>query len=98
MIYAQEEDKMHKRPTLAAAIIVNLLRLSEVFVLFRLLPYDWSFLKPIVAGLAAFGTAWGVRLTLASETSLIYTVFNALILVVVFAGVILLLGLSRTTA
>ena len=81
--------------SLVAASTINLLRLLEVFFLFRLLPYDASFLKPILAGLAAFLVAWFIRQALHTETSLVYAAMNAAILFAVYGGMILLLGLSE---
>jgi len=80
---------------LAAAIIVNLLRLAEVFLLFRLLPYNLGFLKPILAGLAALTVAWVIRQSFATETNLFYTLINSILLLALYAGVILALGLSQ---
>jgi O-antigen/teichoic acid export membrane protein len=81
--------------SLAAAVTINLLRLSEIFVLFRLLPYDVSFVKPVVAGLVTLAIAWGVRLFSPSRTSLVYTAMNVIVLLVVYVGMIFLLGLSQ---
>lgn len=81
--------------SLAAAIIVNLLRLLEVFLLFRLLPYNLSFLKPVAAGLVTLVAAWGVHQLFLTEVNLVHTAINVVILFTVYAGMILLLGLSQ---
>jgi len=48
--------------------LVNILRMLEVFFLFRILPYNWSSLKPVTAGLVATGVTCLInqRLTLNS--------------------------------
>jgi O-antigen/teichoic acid export membrane protein len=81
--------------SLAAAVTVNLLGLSQVFILFRLLPYDLSFAKPIAAGLVALAAAWGMRQLLPIQTNLFYLAMNVIFLFAVHAGMILLLGLSQ---
>jgi O-antigen/teichoic acid export membrane protein len=80
---------------LAAAVTLNLLRLSEVFILFRLLPYNMSFVKPVAAGLVALAVGLGTRLFSFPEENLVFTVMNVAILLAVYAGMILLLGLSK---
>jgi O-antigen/teichoic acid export membrane protein len=80
---------------LAAAIVVNLMRLVEVFFLFRLLPYNQDFFKPILAGFVALLVAWGIRQSFATETNLFYTLINMILLLAIYAGVILALGLSQ---
>ncbi len=80
---------------LAAGAIVNLLRLLEVFILLRLLPYDGSFLKVLAAGLVALGVAWGVRELFGTQSNVFYAGLNATLLLVVYAGVVLMLGLSQ---
>jgi O-antigen/teichoic acid export membrane protein len=61
---------------LATAVITHLLALLEVLILFRLLPYNASFLKPVVAGLAALATALAVGRLLTFEASLVYVRFS----------------------
>ncbi len=80
---------------LVAITVVNLLRLSEVFILFRLLPYNASFVKPVAAGLATLAAGWMIRQLLHTEASLVYIGINVAVLFVVYIGVTLLLGLSR---
>lgn len=78
-----------------ATTIRNLLPLAQVYVLYRMLPYNLSFLKPIAAGLAAWAAAWVVRRSFFSTESLLHTIVNVAILLAVYAGMILLLGLSE---
>ena len=80
---------------LTTAVIGNSLPLLEVLYLFRLQPYNLSFGKPVIAGLVALATIWAIMHGLSfSETNLIYLAVNAIILLVVYGGTILLLGLS----
>ena len=74
--------------------LVNLLCLLEVFVLLRILPYNWSIFKPIIAGLVAAGITYLVsqRLTLLPLGQL---AVGATILWGVYALVITLLGFSE---
>jgi O-antigen/teichoic acid export membrane protein len=80
---------------LIASLTINFLRVSEVFFLFRMIPYDASFLKPIAAGLLAFVVAWATRQLLHTESNLILAALNATLLISVYAGMILALGLSQ---
>ena len=77
------------------SVVVNLLRLLEVYFLFRLQPYNRTFLKPVAAGLIAMATAWGVRQVFPIDANLVYTAVNVAILFAVYAGMILILGLSE---
>jgi O-antigen/teichoic acid export membrane protein len=79
---------------LAATSIINLLRLIEVFVLFRFLPYNLSFIKPIVAGIVALAFTWVLRQQFHTAANLVYAGLSAVMLFAVYLGVILLLGLS----
>ena len=74
---------------------VNLLRLGQVFVLFRLIPYNWSFIKPITAGVLALTSILIIKPWLSPNASLLFTVINAGILLAVYAGASLLMGLSH---
>lgn len=76
------------------ASVVNLLRVSEVFVLFRMLPYNVSFLKPLAAGLVALAIGWLTRQLLHTETDLVLAAMNAFAILAAYVSMILLLGLS----
>jgi O-antigen/teichoic acid export membrane protein len=81
--------------SLAASATINLLRLFEVFVLFRLLPYNVSFVKPVTAGIVALAVALAIRQSFPTEVNLVYTAMNVTILLAVYVSAILLLGLSE---
>ena len=80
--------------TMVSVLLVNLLRIVEVYVLFRFLPYNRSFVKPVVAGLVAAAVSWAVLQVFHTKAHLIYTAMNALLLYAVYVGMIWLLGLS----
>jgi len=79
---------------LITATVVNLLRLLEVYVMFRMFPYNKHFLKPIMAGLVALIIGWFTRMLFHSNTSLLYAALNGLIILAVYGSMILLLRLS----
>jgi O-antigen/teichoic acid export membrane protein len=79
---------------LVGEAMVNLLRLLQVFYLFRILPYNRSFIKPLTAGVLALGMVLFVKSWLSVEMNLLYVVINVCILMAVYAAVILLLRLS----
>jgi hypothetical protein len=73
---------------------INLLRLIEVFVLFRLLPFNASALKPVTAGVAGLLVALVVNQLGSSIALPFYPALSAIALLVVYMGTILLLGLA----
>jgi O-antigen/teichoic acid export membrane protein len=79
---------------LVSSTVMHLILIIEVFVLFRMVPYTFGFLKPIVASLIALLIGWLTRQLLHSEVSLILTAINALIILIAYLGAVLLLGLS----
>jgi O-antigen/teichoic acid export membrane protein len=85
--------------TLASATLINLLRVAEVFVLYRVLPYNVQFLKPLAAGLAAVGAAIVVAGWLppgsGDALNAIFLIIDCAILAAVYVGTLLLLGLSK---
>lgn len=79
---------------LVTATVINLLRVSEVFVLFRILPYNIGFVKPALAGLVALAIGWFTCQLLHTETNLVLAALNACIILAAYVSMILLLGLS----
>jgi O-antigen/teichoic acid export membrane protein len=83
---------------IAAAVAtsaLNLARLIEVFALFRLLPYNRSFAKPMLAALTTTLATLTIKHWAFTGTSLVYLFLNAALLLIIYAATILLLGLSR---
>ncbi len=78
----------------AGEVVVNTLRLAEVFVLFRLVPYSTSFLKPVMAGqLALLATLiTGLWAPVAGES--VQVLLRIALLVTIYVGALLLLGLD----
>ena len=78
-----------------AGVVISTVRTLEVFILFRLLPYNKSFLKPIVAGAVAAVAAFAMAQWVFAGSNLVSTVLNIGCLVAVYAAMILVLGLSE---
>lgn len=74
-------------------ILINLLRVAEIWVLMRLLPYDRTFLKPLTAGIASFASARLLSLWLPADT-LWHLVPHVLVVLVVYGGLLWLMGLA----
>ncbi len=79
---------------LVSSIVIHLLLVSELFVLFRMLPYSVGFLKPFAAASVALAIGYFTRSSFHTETNVILAVMNAFIIAAVYASMILLLGLS----
>jgi O-antigen/teichoic acid export membrane protein len=47
--------------SLISTAFINVLRVAEVAILDRVHPYDWSLVKPAVAGAVAIGGGWLIR-------------------------------------
>jgi O-antigen/teichoic acid export membrane protein len=73
---------------------VNILRLLQVFWLFRILPFNLSFIKPAVAGIVSVASVLLLYIWLPAESSFINTAINTSVLFLVYAAVILALGLT----
>lgn len=80
--------------TLLVVATVNVLRLLQVFVLFRLLPYNLSFFKPITAGLAAVATVAACGIVLSGIATPWREMLQIGMLFGVYVVVLLSLGLS----
>lgn len=77
------------------SVVANILPLIQVWYLFRIVPYNLTFLKPLAAGAAAFASVWVMKTLLFTGDSLVEVVVLTLILLAVYFGVTLLLGLSE---
>jgi len=80
--------------SLVVAIAVNTLRLGEVFFLFRMLPYNLGFLKPVTAGLMALIVAWAADRLLTIPQELVQAAIASVLLFTVYIAMLLLLRLS----
>ncbi len=79
---------------LAGETVVNALRLVEVYILFRLVPYSVSFFKPVLAGIVALLVTLidGNWLPLMGEN--VQVILRIALLVSVYVGALLLFGLD----
>jgi O-antigen/teichoic acid export membrane protein len=73
---------------------INLLRVAEVWFIFRILPYNRTFLKPITAGLVSFLAAYLTSQWLPAEASLFFVIIDGSVVFASYAAVLLLLGLA----
>lgn len=80
--------------SLAVAIIINFLRLIEVYVLMRMLPYNFGFIKPVLVGLLTTVVVLMTSHFLPPEANLLYLIIGIAVLLVVYAGLTFAMGLS----
>jgi O-antigen/teichoic acid export membrane protein len=80
---------------LVAAAVGSLLTLSEVFILYRLQPYNASYLKPILAALVAAIVGLGIDRLLPVQLELLRGAIAAGMLVAAYAIVLVLLRFSQ---
>lgn len=78
---------------LSVELIANTLRICEIYFLYRILPFNISFLKPVAAGCCSLVSIIVIE-SFFSSTSLFFTAFKALILAMIFVGAIMALGFS----
>jgi O-antigen/teichoic acid export membrane protein len=79
---------------LCATLAVNLLRIGQVWYLLRLVPYDASFAKPLLAGALALGAGYGVAVLTGSLPSLVQLAVGGAAIVATYAFAIIRLGLT----
>lgn len=84
----------------AAAILlgegsINLIRLLQVLYLFRLIPYNWSFMKPLGAGALSLASFFTVSIWLPPAASLLNTLITCLIMLSTYAGMLLIFGFTE---
>ena len=75
-------------------IISNSLPLVQLWIMYRILPYNWDFLKPLTAGTAAAVVALLLRTWLPASDQLISILLQISLMLGVYILVIQLLGLS----
>ena len=74
---------------------VNILRMVEVFFIYKILPFNRSFLKPIVATVGAVLVVMLTSQFMPFENNYLFAALNILIMVLVYVGVIFLQGFSE---
>lgn len=83
---------------LAGEGAVNILRLIEVYVLFKLIPFNKGFIKPVIAAAIATASALVLGIFLSYENNFIHAVIGATFLLTVYVGTTYLLGFSEEEA
>ncbi|MFB6173361.1 MAG: oligosaccharide flippase family protein [Halobacteriales archaeon] len=78
--------------TAGSMALINLVRLSQLWYLEGLQPYDRKFLKPVAAGVAMAVTATALKLVLSGVALL---VVGTLVGLAAFGGTLFLLGIER---
>lgn len=73
---------------------VNLLRLFQVYFIFRILPFNLSFIKPLIATGAALASVFLIGAWLPGSANLINAAVDTIVMCLVYAAVLLMLGLS----
>ena len=73
---------------------LNAIRILQVYYLLRLAPYNRTFLKPIVAGLVAFGVIFALKTWLPVGENILFVAAYSFVLVALFVGMIWAMGLS----
>lgn len=73
---------------------LNSIRILQVYYLMRLIPYNRSFLKPVVAALTAFLLIFFLKQWLAVGDNIFFVAIYAFVLLAVFAAMIWLMGIS----
>lgn len=79
--------------TLISTATINFLRVAEVWFLFRIHPYNRTFLKPVVAGVGAFLSARLLAQWFPDDATLVHSILHMAFVLVVYAGLTLLLRL-----
>lgn len=74
---------------------INLLRLIQVYFLFKLLPFNWSFIKPTAAGAVALLSYFVGSIWLPPQESWVNAFATAAIMLAVYAVLLLLFGFTE---
>lgn len=77
-----------------AMSVINLLRFIQVWFLYRLHPYDATFIKPLLAAVVAAIIVLSLGRWLPVGVNLFYTIIHMLVLCAAYTGILLLLGLA----
>ena len=74
---------------------INMLRMAEVWYVYRILPLNRTFIKPIMASLLALAVALLVQQLLGDDMNLPLLVAQASVLFAIYGGMLLLMGLPE---
>lgn len=75
--------------------VMNLLRMVEVYVIYRLLPYNRMLLKPFIAGFVSLVSVLVLNQFLRIEQNLLYLLIGIALVISVYAGILQILGLPE---
>ncbi len=73
----------------ATVILINIMRVLQVWSLLKIHPFSWSFLKPIVAGLVAGLAIWGAQQVLPATMAWQHLVYAMLFALIYIAAIVL---------
>lgn len=79
----------------STSVLINVLRIVQLFILLRIWPYNRSFAKPVIAALVASGVITVLKPGLSSWAGVLQIIVGALVLYLVYGSVILMLRLSQ---
>ncbi|MEM2125330.1 MAG: flippase [Candidatus Methanosuratincola sp.] len=80
---------------LLGELVVNLLRLIQVFVLFRILPFNRSFAKPVTSIGLALACSMLLNIWFPADSNYFMTILHMVLVVMIYAAAILSLGLNE---
>lgn len=80
--------------TAASLITVNLILTIEVFILFKLSPYNRNIIKPLIAGMVSGLATWALVANTVGRETWIGLVVGGIFLIVLYGAITWLLGLS----
>ena len=80
---------------LVSSATIQVVRLVEVRIFVGLHPYNLRILKPVLAGIVALGAGFGIDRLVPADGGLVQLMFDALVVVGVYAMVLIALGLSE---
>jgi len=75
--------------------MVNIARLVEVYVIFKMLPFNVSLYKPVAATAIALATLLGVRAAIPLDSNIIIVALQALVFCLIYLAASMLLGFSQ---
>ncbi len=73
--------------------LINILRMVEVYWLYRLLPYDRTYLKPLVAAAVAMITTFLFARVFPDEMFILRIILGSLLIAIVFLATLIVIGL-----
>jgi O-antigen/teichoic acid export membrane protein len=79
---------------LVGEAVINVLRLVEVFILFRILPYNKTFIKPVIAIGVAMITTMLLGVWLPPTTNILTIILHIFMIFAMYVGASLAMGLS----